>query len=360
MPTLENTYALILAGGSGTRFWPLSRNAKPKQLLDLFGTGTLLEQTINRLNGLVPCENILILTNAQQVDAVRAIATMLPAENVFAEPAKRDTAPAVALGIGLIAAKNPHAVMMVLPSDQLIQDTAAYQAVMRDALASAEKSNGLVTIGIRPTWPCPSYGYIERGSPATIDGLDCQNLPVEVTRFREKPDAQLAEQFLAQGNFTWNAGMFLWSLPVVIEQLATHAPQLENFISELRHSTDIHATVAAQFPKLTPISIDYALMENAHRVLNIEATFDWDDVGSWISIAKYLEKDAEENRTNEAISQIDSENNIIFNARPGTRIALLGVSDLIVVQTGDALLIANRHQADAIKKLADILPPELL
>ncbi len=360
MPTLENTYALILAGGSGTRFWPLSRNAKPKQLLDLFGTGTLLEQTIRRLDGLVPLENILILTNSQQVDAVREIATMLPAENIFAEPAKRDTAPAVALGIGLIAARNPEAVMMVLPSDQLIQDIPAYQSVMRDALVTAEKSNGLVTIGIRPTWACPSYGYIERGAPATIDGLECRNAPVEVTRFREKPNAELAEQFLAQGNFTWNAGMFVWSLPIVIEQLAIHAPQLEKFISELRHSADIEATVAAQFPTLTPISIDYALMENAHRVLNIEATFDWDDVGSWISIAKYLEKSGNENRTNEPFSEIESGNNIIFNARPGTRIALLGVDDLIIVQTGDALLIANRHQADAIKKLADILPPELL
>ncbi|MEO5917065.1 MAG: sugar phosphate nucleotidyltransferase [Luteolibacter sp.] len=360
MPALENTYALILAGGSGTRFWPLSRNAKPKQLLDLFGNGTLLEQTIQRLEGLVPLENILILTNAQQVDAVRAIATMLPPGNVYAEPAKRDTAPAVALGIGLVAARNPDAVMMVLPSDQLIQDTAAYQAVMRDALTTAKKTNGLVTIGIRPTWACPSYGYIERGEPASIDGLHCEHPPVEVKRFREKPNAELAAQFLEQGHFTWNAGMFVWSLPVVIEQLASHAPQLAGFISELRHSHDIDATVAAQFPTLTPISIDYALMEKARRVLNIEATFDWDDVGSWISIAKYLEKDSDENRTNEPISQIESENNIVFNARPGTRIALLGVDDLIVVQTGDALLIANRHQADAIKRLSDLLPPELL
>ena len=141
MPALENTYALILAGGSGTRFWPLSRNSKPKQLLDLFGTGTLLEQTIQRLVGLVPFENILILTNDLQVEAVRGLATMLPPENIFAEPAKRDTAPAVALGIGLVAARNPDAVMMVLPSDQLIQDTAAYHAVMRDALVTAENSD---------------------------------------------------------------------------------------------------------------------------------------------------------------------------------------------------------------------------
>jgi len=359
MPTLENTYALILAGGSGTRFWPLSRNARPKQLLDLFGDGTLLTQTIRRLEGLVPFENIIILTNELQVEAVREVAPMLPVENIFAEPAKRDTAPAVALGIGLIAARNPDALMMVLPADQLIQDTAAYHAVMRDALETAEKSDGLVTIGIRPTWACPSYGYIERGERARIQGLTCEHPPVEVKRFREKPDAHLAEQFIAQGNFSWNAGMFVWSLPTVIEQLTKHAPQLSHFVSEIRRSRDIVATVAAQFPRLTPISIDYCLMEKADRVLNIEATFDWDDIGSWISVAKYLEASGKENRANEAISEIDSQNNIVFNARPGTRIALLGVDDLIVVQTGDSLLIANRHQADAIKKLVDILPPEL-
>src|SRR5688572_13686537 len=184
MPDPSNTYALILAGGSGTRFWPLSRNAKPKQLLNLFGDVTLLEQTIARLEGLVPVENILILTNAQQEAGVREVASMLPPENIFAEPAKRDTAPAVALGIGLVAARNPDALMMVLPADQLINDTAAFHAVMRDALAIAEKSDGLVTIGIKPTWPCPSYGYIERGQRATIPGLQCNQAPAEVKRFR--------------------------------------------------------------------------------------------------------------------------------------------------------------------------------
>ncbi len=360
MTSPENTYALILAGGSGTRFWPLSRNDKPKQLLDLFGTGTLLEQTINRLEGLVPLENILILTNSLQVEAVRAVAPMLPAENVFAEPAKRDTAPAVALGIGLVAARNPDAVMMVLPADQLIKDTAAYHSVMKDALEVASKSDGLVTIGIRPTWACPSYGYIERGDKASMPGTTCQHPPFEVKRFREKPNPELAEQFLAAGGFSWNAGMFVWSLQTVIEQLVSHAPELASFVSELRRSSDIKATVAAQFPKLTPISIDYALMENADRVLNIEATFDWDDVGSWVSIAKYLDEKGDKNRVNCAVSEIDSENNIVFNATPGTHIALLGVDDLIVVNTGDSILIANRHQADAIKKLSEILPAELL
>ncbi|MBC8125524.1 MAG: mannose-1-phosphate guanylyltransferase [Gloeobacteraceae cyanobacterium ES-bin-144] len=360
MPTPENTYALILAGGSGTRFWPLSRDARPKQLLDLFGSGTLLEHAIRRLDGLVPFENIFILTNQKQVEAVRENASMLPPANIFAEPAKRDTAPAVALGIGLIAARNPDAVMVVLPADQLIQDSAAFQAVMSDALAVAEKSDGLVTIGIQPSWACPSYGYIERGDRATISNIDCENTLFEVKRFREKPNPELAEQFLRQGGFSWNAGMFVWSLPTVIQQLAKHAPELFAFVSELRNSSDIHATVASQFPSLPARSIDYALMEKADRVLNIEATFDWDDVGSWLSVAKYLEKSGEDNRSNTPITALDSENNIVFNARPGSRVALLGVEDLIIVQTEDALLIANRHQADAIKNLTAILPIELL
>jgi len=360
MPDPASTYALILAGGSGTRFWPLSRNSKPKQLLNLFGDTTLLEQAVARLDGLVPLGNILILTNAQQEAAVREIVPQLPPENIFAEPAKRDTAPAVALGIGLIASRNPDAVMIVLPADQLIQDTAAFQAVMRDAIATAEKSDGLVTIGIKPTWPCPSYGYIERGSRASIPGLQCEQVPAEVKRFREKPSTELAEQFLAEGGFCWNAGMFVWSIHNVIRELSTHQPELAAFISEIRRSPDVKATVAAQFPSLHPISIDYGLMEKARRVLNIEATFDWDDVGSWLSVANYLENIGGGNRVNAPISEIDSENNVVFNARKGTHIALLGVDDLIIVQTEDALLIANRHQADAIKRLSAKLPPELL
>jgi len=354
-----NHYALILAGGSGTRFWPLSRNARPKQLLNLFGGATLLNQTITRLEGLIPKENILILTNTLQESAVREVASELPAENIFAEPAKRDTAPAVALGIALVAARNPEATMVVLPSDQLITDVDAFQSVMADALTAAENNQALVTIGIKPTWPCPSFGYIERGTPASIDGPALDNEPFEVTRFREKPNPELAETFLRQGNFAWNAGMFIWSVPTVTAELAQHTPELAQFIGEIKESTDIKQTVAEKFPTLTPISIDYALMENASRVLNIEATFDWDDVGSWISIAKYLDTQGGNNQTNTDLAEIDSENNIVFNARKNSKVALLGVDDLIVVQTDDALLIANRHQADAIKNLMPLLSEDL-
>jgi mannose-1-phosphate guanylyltransferase len=224
----------------------------------------------------------------------------------------------------------------------------------------ASKSNALVTIGIKPTWACPSYGYIERGGKATVTGCEVENAPYEVSCFREKPDPELAEKFLEAGNFAWNAGMFIWSVPTVLGQLEKHAPELRKFVGELCRSQDLPATVEAQFPTLTPISIDYALMENADRVLNIEANFDWDDVGSWISVAKYLDQQGENNATNTDLALVDSENNIVFNTQKGVKVALLGVDDLIVVQTEDALLVANRHQADSIKKLSAHLREELL
>jgi mannose-1-phosphate guanylyltransferase len=356
---MAETYALILAGGSGTRFWPLSRDSRPKQLLDLFGDTTLLNQTIDRLSGLIPKKNILILTNKLQEDAVREVASDLPAENIFAEPAKRDTGPAVALGAGLIAARDPEATMVVLPADQLIQDVAAFHSVMADAITTAANTDALVTIGIKPTWACPSFGYVERGKKATLSDLSLTHSPHEVVKFREKPNPQLAEQFLRQGNFAWNAGMFIWSVSTVINELTRHTPQLANFVSEIRNSNDVQATVDAQFPELDSISIDYALMENATRVLNIEATFDWDDVGSWISVSKYLNQLPENNSTNSPLVEIDSQNNIVFTKSKNTQVALLGVDDLIIVQTDDAILVANRHQADDIKKLINKLPKEL-
>ncbi len=356
---MTNTYALILAGGSGTRFWPLSRNARPKQLLDLFKDTTLLNQTIDRLAGLIPKENILILTNKLQVEAVREVASDLPAENIFSEPSKRDTAPAVALGAALIAARNSEAVMVVLPADQLIKDVDSFHSVISDALSAASHSEALVTIGIKPTWACSSFGYIERGKQATISETNLTNPAHEVVRFHEKPDVKLAEQFIQQDNFSWNAGMFIWSIPVILKELTQHTPQLAEFMHEIMTSNDIEATVAAQFPELTPISIDYALMEKASRVLNIEATFDWDDVGSWISVSKHLQQLENNNTTNSPLVQIDSHNNIIFTKSKDTQVALLGVDDLIIVQTEDSILVANRHQADDIKKLVNALPDHL-
>jgi mannose-1-phosphate guanylyltransferase len=353
--TSPSRYAVILAGGSGQRFWPVSRDALPKQLLNLFGDETLLELTLSRLDGIVPPENTLILTNHQQEATVRKLAHRLPAANIIAEPAKRDTGPAIALGIGWVAARDPHATMMVLPSDHLIQDIAAFQSVLRASCTAAEAEDALVTIGIKPTWACPSYGYVERAAVISKP----EGVPVyEVSRFREKPDTKLAEHFLAQGNFTWNAGMFIWSLPVVMQQLKTHAPELAAFVDDLQAAQDFSQVVAAQFPTLPKLSIDYALMEKAARVLNTEATFDWDDVGNWTSVAKYLKCDESGNQHNCALSQHGSSSNIVFTQTP-QHVALLGVDNLVVVAAGDAILIAAKDQAEAIKKLADQLPADL-
>lgn len=350
-------YALILAGGSGQRFWPISRDSLPKQLLKLFGDKTLLEMTVDRLDGLVPTENIVILTNKQQEAAVRKLLPQLPKENIIAEPEKRDTAPAIALGVGWVVARDPTATMMVLPADHLIKDQKEFHRVLTNAAKAAEVGSSLVTIGIKPTWACPSYGYVERGRRASLPGVDDQAV-YEVERFREKPNPDLAEHFINQGTFTWNAGMFIWTIPAIFSELSRHCPALADFVSELRNSKDFSATVSKQFGKLPKLSIDYALMERASRVLNIEATFDWDDVGNWTSVGRYLTNDEHGNQHNCAFSQLDSSSNLVFS-QTGQHIALLGVQDLIIVSAKDALLITSRSHAESIKKLADQLPKEL-
>src|ERR1700726_939077 len=254
-------YALVLAGGSGTRFWPLSRRVKPKQLLTLFNEQSLLEETVTRLAGLIPVENILILTNQEQEEAVRKLLPNHPQKNIFAEPARRDTAAAIALGVGLVAARDSDATMVVLPADHLIKDKVSFQADLRAAATVASKTGDLVTIGITPTWACPGYGYIERGKPLKNSGF------FEVVRFREKPNPDLAEAFVRGGNFYWNAGMFIWSVNSILTEFNRHAPDLAEFVSAIRHSQDQKKVLEDRFPRLPKISIDYAIMEKATRVL---------------------------------------------------------------------------------------------
>ncbi len=358
----HQTYALILAGGSGERFWPLSRKTLPKQLLKLFSEKSLLQETVERTAKVLPRENILILTNTQQFAATCAELPDFPEENIIAEPDKRDTAPAIALAVGWVAKRDPQASMIVLPADQLIQQEEEFRKVICGAAHAAQLTEAIVTIGVKPTWACPSYGYIERGAAAEITGLDDDVSVFEVERFREKPDPELAAHFLEEGNYSWNAGMFIWSVPTVIGELSQHAPQLVEFIDKVKAADDLPAMLAEEFPKLEKISIDYALMEKASRVLNIEATFDWDDVGGWISVAKYIDQDDADNSANTAITNLDGSKNIVFTAdgKKGPHVALLGVHNLIVVQTDDAILIADRERADEIKKLVPQLPENLL
>lgn len=355
----SSLYALILAGGSGTRFWPLSRNTRPKQLLALFDEETLIEKAVNRLDGLVPKERILVLTNEAQLEATRKTLPDLPPENIVAEPARRDTAPAIALAAGWIAARDPNATMIALPADQLVIRADVFREVLKTAATAANDHNAIVTLGIRPDWACPSYGYIERGE--VLPDSNAGEHPVhEVVRFREKPSEEVAKQYLDDGNYSWNAGIFIWSLPTLVGEFSRHCPGLATFVEELSRSDDFNATVAEKFPVLEKISIDYALMENADRILNIEADVGWDDVGGWPSVAKYLDQDANGNSHRGPLLSVDASNNIVFSIPGAPHVALLGVNDLIVVQTEDALLVANRNDADQIKKLVDELPDQFL
>jgi len=346
-------YALVLAGGSGTRFWPLSRKVKPKQLLSLFNEHSLLEETILRLQGLIPAENILILTNEEQEEAVRKLLPAHPQKNIFAEPARRDTAPAIALGVGLIAARDSDATMVVLPADHLIKDKVSFQADLRASAAVATKTGDLVIIGITPTWASPGFGYIERGRK--VDGSISDLF--EVLRFREKPAADLAETFVKGGNFYWNAGIFIWSVKAILTELNRHAPALGEFISSIRHSADPAHIIQDRFPTLPKISVDYAVMEKASRVVVKAASFDWDDVGSWISIAKYLEQLPSGNAANTSVSVEGSNNNIVFSDQK-IHLALVGVNDLVVVQTKDSILVCHRNEVERVKNLVGTLPEQ--
>jgi mannose-1-phosphate guanylyltransferase len=350
-------YVLILAGGSGERFWPLSRRARPKQLLSLFSPETLLEATLRRLDGLVPVDHILILTNAEQIEGVRAAAKALPPENIVAEPAKRDTAAAIALGVGWVAARQPHATMAVLPADHVIQDVAGFQRTLTTAAALAGRTGELVTIGIKPTWPCPGFGYIELGTSLSLHDASSGPPAFNVLRFREKPGIELAEQFVAQGNFRWNAGMFIWTIPAILNAFERYASPLAEFVGRVR-TGDFQALLRDVFPTLPKISIDYAVMEKAGRVIVVESAFDWDDVGSWTAVAKYLNDGASDNRANTAICTLEAGNNIVYSNRKKF-VALMGVHDLIVVETADALLVCHRHDAEKIKQLVALVPPEL-
>src|SRR4029079_11888862 len=268
----DSMYALILAGGSGERFWPLSRRARPKQLLRFVGKKTLLEHTVARLDGLVPPERILILTNVDQEKAVRKLLQALPKQNIVAEPAKRDTAAAVALGVGWVALRDHAATMIVLPADHIIKEAAPFRKTLTTAVRAAEETGALVTIGIKPTWACPGFGYIEQGEKIQLRSAKGETEIHRVILFREKPNADLAESFLRKGNFRWNAGMFVWSVPTVLSEFNRQSPELANFISQLRVPGNLQKTMDERFRNLPRTSFDYAIMEKADRVLMVEAT----------------------------------------------------------------------------------------
>ena len=346
-------YAVIMAGGSGTRFWPKSRRDRPKQLLCLSGETTMLQQTVARIEPLVPRDRILIVTGADQAAATRAQLSDLPGESVIAEPAPRDTAPCVGLAAGIIVRRDPLATMIVMPADHLIEPPEAFRATVLAAVSVVDDDPGaLVTFGIKPTHAETGYGYIERGVlQETRAGIPVHR----VVQFREKPDRATAEQFLAAGNFAWNAGIFVWRARTILDELKKHRPNLASALEPIFASLGSPAqseTLARLFPSLERVPIDKAVMEKAPNVRVLEVPYVWNDVGDWRALAGLLKHDSSGNAIQGAVVARDTTGSIIISDDGGL-VATLGVDDLVVVHSGKATLVARKDQLDKLKALVE-------
>ncbi len=344
-----------MAGGSGERFWPMSRAQTPKHLLKLLSDRTLVEETVRRVGGVIPPENVFVLTNEVQLPATRAaLAGLVPAEQIVAEPAKRDTAPAAALATALVRARGGEgAALALLPADAYIADRAAFARQLAQALPRAAETEAILTIAIRPDHAATGFGYLEMGEElARGEG----GVVRRVRRFVEKPDAATAQRYLESGQYAWNAGMFFWSVRTFLAEADAQAPELAAFVREFP-SGERGSYLAARFPALRKISVDFAIMEQARAVETLLAQFDWDDVGLWTALPKHLPADAAGNATRGPVFTAGAARNIAVSN--GRTIALCGVQDLVVVETADAVLVCHRDAVQDIKQIVQQLPREL-
>lgn len=353
--TVDDLFAIVMAGGSGTRFWPASRAARPKQFLSLGSPRSLIVQTVERLASLVPIERVLVVTARDQADLVREHLPELPAENVLAEPCARNTAACVAWAALEVERRAPDALQLVCPADHVIAPVEKFAATVRAACDAARESGGLFTFGVRPTHPATGYGYIETGDVvATVDGHDVH----AVARFVEKPDRARAEQFLATGRFLWNAGIFGWRTRDVLDGLAEHAGDI---LEPLRGAVGGSASIDDVYAELRKAPIDVALMERAGDVRTVPIDYTWSDVGSWTALEELNPADGDGNRTNFALDgatlvSVDS-SGCIVHAEADEVVALVGVKDLVVVRAGDATLVCPKGRdqdvRDVVQRLKD-------
>jgi len=332
----------------------MSRIAKPKHLVPLLSEITLLEETVRRVEHAVPASHIFVLTNAAQIEGCRAVLPHLKPHQFIAEPAKRDTAPACALGTALARNMDPDAVVVFLPADALIKDAATFGAQLKTASALAATQDTIVTFGIRPDSPSTRFGYLEAGPALPESTAVCPFFKAE--RFVEKPDAVRAAEYLKTGKYFWNAGIFLWKVSTFLREAKRSKPELAQFIEEFPKK-DGEAYIASHFAALPKISVDYAIMEKAERVTVAEARFDWDDMGSWTALPPHLTTDEHSNSVRGPVALHDSHGNIVVARKQ--LIALCGVKDLIVIETDDAILVCHRDAAEQIKHLQPKLPDEV-
>jgi mannose-1-phosphate guanylyltransferase len=343
-------YGLILAGGRGTRFWPLSRKSKAKQVLNIAGERTMIQATVDRLKPLLPPEQIWILTNGLLRDEIIRQLPEVPKNQILAEPEQRNTAPAIGLAAHILHSLDPDAVMGVFPADHVIDRPKRFLKVVKAAFEAAEK-NKIAVLGIAPRWPESGYGYIELPK-----GTHAGEGPVPVKSFREKPDAKQAKKYVAKGHFYWNAGMFFWRADTVLSNLRTHLPKTATLLFSLPAFKDktFGAKLKQVFPLCENISIDYAVLERAKDVVGFACEeIGWNDVGSWNAVYDLLPQDADKNVTRSALATLNSTGNYIDAGKK--LVALLDVKDLIIVDTQDALLIANRHQAQKVAEIVKLL-----
>lgn len=356
----SDRYVIIMAGGRGERFWPVSREATPKQLITLIGGRSFLQQAVDRVLPLVPIENILIITNAVQAPTVRKQLPGLPKENVIAEPVGRDTCAAVALGAAVVGARSTTAVMAVLPADHVIPEEKKFRQVLADAFDVASRGQVIVTIGIHPSTPETGYGYIQSGNrlPAPAGAKPGKTAFFKAERFVEKPDLATAERYLAEGNHRWNAGMFVWSFVTISNALEKHQPEMDAachrwFAAAAKSPAALAKVLAKEYPGIRKISIDFALMEKAQNVVVADGAFSWDDLGAWPALARHVKQDAEGNAAVADFVHLDSARNIVYDARTKGRtpITLVGMKDSIIVLTDDSTLVAAKGEAQKIKEL---------
>ncbi len=348
----KNYYAILMAGGVGSRFWPVSTTDFPKQFHDMLGTGeTLIQKTFSRLSKLIPAENIFILTNEKYNDLVLNQLPQVKQEQVLLEPAMRNTAPSILYASLKIKKLNPNAVMVVAPSDHWIEDEIAFVSDLQQSFDFCEVNNALMTLGIKPTFPNTGFGYIEYNKEDT-------NAIKKVSQFREKPDYETAKSFLKSGNFVWNAGIFIWSVQAITESFSLFQPEMNNlFLSgyENYNSLDEKAFISTNYALAENISIDYAILEKAQNVYILEATFDWNDLGTWGSLHEKLDKDENNNAVVNATVVLENAANNIIRTDAKKLIIIDGLNDYIIVDKDDVLLIYPKNKEQDIKQIVSKL-----
>lgn len=352
-------YGVIMAGGVGTRFWPESRGNRPKQLLPLVDSKTMLETAVERLRPLIPPERLMIATTERLVPRIRELLPELDPKSIFIEPLKRDTAPCIGLAAIFLLHHDPEALMVVTPSDHLIAPDHEFHRAIRAAVRLVEENpQVLVTFGVKPTYPAQAFGYIERGEPIErdyLEGLTCY----QVRQFCEKPPREVAEAYVAAGSFYWNSGIFVWRASTILDAIAQFAPDVYqplSRIAEALNGPNFDQVLREEFANIRPISIDYAVMQQYPTTVVIESPFQWDDVGNWRALERVLPPDPNGNTVMAARNLlIEAHGNIVRSTDPHHLVVLVGAEDLIVVATPDATLVARKDNEEALRRVVPLL-----